>query len=292
MKLVCLGLFVVALWLPVNGWRVFSKLPGWSPRHIRHKCLRSLEKNDIMEATSLSPHLSIDESIGIEGRVLSDRASLKNVKSVRRIDEIEVVSAVGDEVLVTSRQPVANQTALLLWKASAKSYIPLDEDVSGYIDEYLVTQSDRFTPLLTHNAAVHDSSNADILTTQIGSVNFLGIPFNTTLAVEVTPGLTPRVDIRGMNLSMVWIHAPLFRDSFSVVGFSQLFQGRDKFDRPTVHLDATLQVRALVPVGRLPAHVFQRSGNHILQTALNTVIPPIAQAIAQDYLLWLSDSKR
>jgi Protein of unknown function (DUF1997) len=122
----------------------------------------------------------------------------------------------------------------------------------------------------------------------LGGLNFFGNKIQPILFVDVnvmpefnrSEIVVKRAETIGSDVALK------VNGSFSISATNIVFAGTDEKGRKTLNSDTSLFIDVVVPQSKIPMKVIQSTGNFILQSSLNIIVPTFTRVLSADFHRW------
>ena len=122
----------------------------------------------------------------------------------------------------------------------------------------------------------------------LGGLNFFGTIIRPILYVDVNvmPEFN-RSEIIVKRAETIGSETALkVNGSFSILAINLVSAGIDNKDRKTLNSETSLVIDVTVPPSSFPLKVIQSTGNFIMQSSLNVIVPTFTRLLASDFQRW------
>jgi len=192
-------------------------------------------------------------------------------------DEKELKIPVGDKNSKKSDNAVT-------WTAAIQSSCKVKE-TKRTVESYMALPASEYS-VLTADQIVRLSDTEFKCT--LGNLNFFGTKICPILyvTVEVFPDqarseiIVTRAETVGSET------AELINGTFSISAVNIVSAGIDKKGRKTLNSDTKLKIDVVVPQSKIPTRIIKSSGNFIMQSSLNIIVPTFIRILASDFKRW------
>lgn len=172
----------------------------------------------------------------------------------------------------------------LTWKAAARSSVRVKESLRS-CEEYMRLPATEYSVLAAEQVVRLSDTEFKF---NFPALNFFGNIIQPILYVDVDvqPALN-RSEIVVRRAETVGSEAALqVNGSFSINATNVVFAGTDSKGRKTLNSETSLNIDVTVPPSNLPMRVIQSSGNFIMQTSLNVIVPTFTRVLCADFARW------
>ena len=74
--------------------------------------------------------------------------------------------------------------------------------------------------------------------------------------------------------------------SFSINAVNVVFAAKDTEGRKTLNSETTLNIDVTIPPSAIPLRVLQSTGNFLMQSSLNIIVPTFTRILSSDFARW------
>ena len=177
----------------------------------------------------------------------------------------------------------------LTWKAYKQSSVVVKEK-GRTVEAYMALPSTEYSVLASDSIVRLDESN---FKATLPTMNFFGTLITPILYVDVTVYPEEAKSIIAVKKGEVVGSeiADQINGSFSISAINTVRAGVDSKNRKTLTSETDLKIDVIIPASsKLPTRVLQSSGNFIMQSSLNLIVPTFVRLLAFDFSRWSAGS--
>jgi hypothetical protein len=173
----------------------------------------------------------------------------------------------------------------LTWRAEKKSTVVVKE-INRPVEAYMALPASQYSVLTSDSISRIDDTN---FKANMPSMNFFGTVIRPVLYVDVTVYPEDAKSIIAVKRAET-VGSPVaesINGTFNIKAINAVSAGIDGKNRKTLTSDTKLVIDVLIPESsKIPTGVLQKTGNFILQSSLNVIVPTFVRLLAFDFRRW------
>ena len=180
--------------------------------------------------------------------------------------------------------PKSDSSRKLTWKAAASSSVRVRESIRS-CEEYMRLPATEYSVLAADQVTRLSDTEFKF---NFPALNFFGNKIQPILYVDVNvlPDFN-RSEIVVRRAETIGSEAALLvNGSFSINAVNVVFAGTDNEGRKTLNSETTLNIDVTIPPSALPLRVIQSTGNFLMQSSLNIIVPTFTRILSSDFTRW------
>lgn len=201
-----------------------------------------------------------------------------------KVFEKPILRATNEELAKSEVQKLPSSKAVT-WKAYKQSNVVVKEQKRS-VEAYMALPATEYSVLASDSIIRLDDTN---FKATLPTMNFFGTKLTPVLYVDVTvyPDegrsiiAVKRAEIMGSEI------ADKINGTFNIQAINTVRAGVDSKNRKTLSSETDLTINVIVPdSSKVPKGVIQSSGNFIMQSSLNLIVPTFVRLLAFDFSRW------
>ena len=172
----------------------------------------------------------------------------------------------------------------ITWKAAASSSVRVRETIRT-CEEYMRLPATEYSVLAAEQVTRLSDTEFKF---NFPSLNFFGNKIQPILYVDVNvlPAFN-RSKIVVQRAETIGSEAALLvNGSFSINAVNVVFAAKDTEGRKTLNSETTLNIDVTIPPSAIPLRVIQSTGNFLMQSSLNIIVPTFTRILSSDFARW------
>lgn len=171
------------------------------------------------------------------------------------------------------------------WRAYKKSSVVVKEKERS-VEDYMALPSTEYSVLASDSIERLDDKNFKAM---LPTMNFFGTKITPVLYVDVTvyPDearsviAVQRAETVGSEI------AEKINGTFDIEAINEVSAGKNDKNEKTLNSETNLKINVVVPSSsKIPMGVMRRTGNFLMQSSLNVIVPTFVRLLAFDFKNW------
>ena len=198
--------------------------------------------------------------------------------ALSKVSALDSVSVEIDDKSIEKQKEVE-------WKAYKKSSVVVKE-MERSVEAYMALPSTQYSVLASNSIERLDDRN---FKATLPTMNFFGTKITPVLYVDVTvyPEEARSVISVQRAETIGSDTAEKINGTFNIEAINEVTAGKNEKDEKTLNSETSLKINVVVPSSsKLPMGVLRRTGNFLMQSTLNVIVPTFVRLLAFDFKNW------